>query len=73
MIYRNTVIYKWRLPMALLTSPYGVLQPTCSQKFFSAKRERLILLPGKFQLNGLGQMLTGKWWSEVPPPKLLGV
>ena len=30
---------------------YGVLQKTWSQKFFSAKRERLILLPVKFQLN----------------------
>ena len=48
-IYRNTVIYRCHLPMTSLKSPYGVLYTTWSQKFFSAKGERLISLPVKFK------------------------
>ena len=37
--------------MTSLTSPHGVLCTPLSQKFFSAKGERLISLPVKFQVH----------------------
>ena len=53
----TAICRKW-LHSSPLGTPWVVLQVTWSPKFFIAKRERLILLPVKFQLHIICKITT---------------
>ena len=74
-VYRDLQKYRYcRLPMTSLTSPHGVLYTTWSQKFFSAKQEKLISSPVKFQVHIISKstfFLLCQKGGGTPPNKFV--